>query len=92
MISVENTLEPVLKTPFPNEDRYWKCPKTGLVVPKREHENIEWRRNLLCQAENDPLMQADLMAACKESRLFWINGFCWTYHQFDVDPETGERI
>jgi len=84
-------LKPSLPEPFPNVPRYWKDAKTGLLIPKFELENIEWRDNLLKEAESDLILQRDLLAACKESLLFWINTFCWTYHQFDVDPETGER-
>jgi len=89
---ITDTLKPQLATPFPDVPRYWKCPKTGIIVPKFEHENIEWRGNLLRRAENDTVLQNDLLAACKESLLFWINAFAWTYHQFDVDPKTGKRI
>ena len=85
-------IKPKLKEPFPNMPRYWECPKTGLLVPKREQENIEWREKLLREAENDTILQADLLAACKESLLYWINAFGWTYHQFDVDSVTGQRI
>jgi len=87
-----DTLEPKLKSPFPCVERFWKDPKTGIMVPKFEQENIDWRINLLRRAENDIVLQNDLLAACKESLLFWVNVFVWTYHQFDVDVETGERI
>jgi len=90
--AVIDSMKPVLTTPFPSERRYWTCPKTGLVVPKHVDENIEWRGNLLKNAENDPILQRDLMAASNESLLFWINAFAWTTHQFDTDPETGERM
>lgn len=92
MILIEDTARPVLKEPFPNIQRYWKDPTTGLIVPKYEQENIEWRRNLLRNAEQDTYLQNDLIAASKESLLFWLNAFAWTYHQFDVDPFTGHRI
>lgn len=29
--------------------------------------------------------------ACRESKLYWLNMFCWTFHQWDVDPRTGKR-
>ncbi len=87
-----DSLRPALKSPFPGNVQYWTDPKTGLVVPKREQENIEYRINLLRKAETDTVLQNDLMAACKESQLFWINTFCFTYHQFDVDITTGKRI
>jgi hypothetical protein len=86
------TLKPTLPEPFPNTPRYWKDPKTGLLVPKRVDENIEWRTNLLQKAEKDEGLQKDLIAASAESLLFWINAFCWTFHQFDVDPVTGKRV
>ncbi len=91
-LAVAEALKPVLKEPFPSGRKYWKCPKTGLVVPKRLDENLAWRRKLLADAEKDPILQRDLMAACAESQLFWINAFCFTYHQFDTDPTTGRRI
>ncbi len=85
-------LKPTLKTPFPRNNQYWKDPVTGLIVPKWEQENIEYRRRLLAEAEDDKILQTDLLAACGESFLYFINSFCWTSHQFDVDPDTGERI
>jgi len=84
-------LKPQLKEPFPDVSRYWICPKTGLLVPKYELENIEYRENLLKEAESDLILRQDLLTASKQSLLFWVNTFMWTYHQFDVDPETGER-
>lgn len=91
MILANDILRPTLRTPFPGESRFWKCPKTGLIVPKSVQENIEWRTKLLRRAENDPIFQRDLMSACKVSQLFWINTFAWTYRQFETNLETGER-
>lgn len=85
-------LKPSLSSPFPSNERYWTCPITGLVVPKQEKENIEWRARLLEAAENDEQLQKDLLAACSQSLLFFINAFGWTYHQHDVDAQTGKRI
>ncbi len=92
MIVAEESLKPKLSEPFPNVPRHWKDPKTGLVIPKDPIENLQWREKLLRSAENDPILQRDLLAACGESQIFWINAFSFTYHQFDVCPETGERI
>lgn len=36
-------------------------------------------------------MQADWLYACSQSVILWINTFCWTYHQWDVNPLTGQR-
>jgi hypothetical protein len=92
VLTVEETIRPTLPEPFPNMPDYWTDPITGLSIPKREQENIEWRRNLLQRAEKDIILQNDLRAASKESLLFWVNAFTWTYHQFDVDPFTGKRV
>ena len=83
---------PKLPTPFPSGRRYWTCPKTGLVVPKWKEENIAWREKLLQEAEHDYVMQQDLLAACAASKLFWVNTFVWTYHQFETDAGTGKQI
>jgi len=84
-------IQPKLVTPFPPPLDDWKCPKTGLIVPKEPRKNLEWRIDLLNKAEKDTGMQDDLLAACSESLLFWVNGFGVTYHQFDVDS-VGQRI
>jgi len=83
-------IKPVLPEPFPNMPRIWTCPITGFKVPKRKEENLVYRYKLLKRAQGDAGFQADLMAACRESFLFWLNAFVWTYHQFDVDE--GKRI
>jgi len=85
-------VKPVLAEPFPSGREFWKCPKTGLVVPKLERENLQWRASLLKEAETDEGLQKDLMAASASSLIFWVNAFVMTYHQFDVDPQTGRRI
>lgn len=91
MLTIEQQIKPTLSEPFPNIPRYWKDPKTGIVVPKIQQENVEWRGNLLQRAEKDIVLQNDLLAASKESLLFWVNAFAWTFHQFDVNEE-GKRI
>jgi len=85
-----NDIRPELPTPFPSMPEIWVCPKTGFRVPKLLNANLDYRAKLLARAENDPGMQDDLMWACSESFLFWINAFTWTYHQFDV--AVGQRI
>ena len=54
-------LKPALKEPFPDVPRYYKDPETGLMVPKFEIENVEWRGNLLKEAENDFILRRDLL-------------------------------
>jgi len=91
MIVVEESIRPRLKEPFPDVPELWQCPKTGLLVPKDPIKNIQYRADLLKHADNDIIMQEDLLAACTQSFLYWINTFVMTFHQFDVD-ETGKRI
>ncbi len=83
-------LKPSLSTPFPNMPRFYKDPKSGVLIPKREAENIEWRQQTIADAEDDPEYQSDLMSMCKDSLVLWVNLFSWTYHQMDV--EDGERV
>ncbi|GAG94539.1 unnamed protein product, partial [marine sediment metagenome] len=92
MITETETLKPQLSEPFPDIPEIWVCPKTELRIPKDPVKNILWREKLLRKAEDDPIFQRDLIAASAESLTFWVNTFVWTYHQFDVNPETGERI
>lgn len=91
MVNIATT-EPQLKTPFPSMPDIWRCPKTGIEIPKLLEPNIKWRGDLLRKAEHDIIMQRDLLAASRESQIFWVNAFAWTTHQWDVDPKTGKRI
>lgn len=85
------TTKPELTIPFPDFPEFWHCPKTGLIVPKQDATNRLYRENILTEAENNLIMQKDLLAASKESFLYWLNTFVWTYHQFDVDPKTHKK-
>jgi hypothetical protein len=53
-------------------------------------QNLEYRRKITAAAEGDEVLQQDLMKACSESLLYWINTFSWTFHQMDVAG--GDRI
>ncbi|KKN55884.1 hypothetical protein LCGC14_0577750 [marine sediment metagenome] len=91
MTAVIDSLKPSLSTPFPNVQEFWECTRTGLVVPKEILPNLNYRAKILHEAEYDKGMQEDLMTACSESLLYWVNTFCFTYHQFDVEGDTGKR-
>ena len=83
---------PQLSEPFPDIPEVWVDKVTGIKVPKKDvNRHLEWRRQMLQAAEKDPGMQAELLAACKESILLWINAFVWTYHQFETKGGTGRR-
>lgn len=85
----QNTIiKPLLPSPFPNEPEIWVCSKTGLRVPTGEDQNMEYRKDLLKRAERDPVLQRDLLAACKESRLFWTFAFAFTLWEIEVSAKT----
>jgi hypothetical protein len=58
----------------------------------RETENAAYRERLLHKAAHDSVMQKDLLAACKESVLFFVNSFCWTLWEFEVDQTTHRYV
>ena len=78
------TTAPRLKAPFPAIDPFWTCSKTGLIVPKGIEANLRYRENLLRKAEYDIGLQEELMRACRDSILYFVNTFVWTFKQFDV--------
>ncbi len=84
--------EPKLPEPFPNVPEWWTEPITGIEIPKDPTRNLQWRQELLEEADNDPAFQQYLFSCCEKSILFWMNAFVWTYRQFIVDEETHEVI
>ena len=78
---------PKLKTPFPNIEPFWTCPITGLVVPKDIEANLRYREQLLRKAEYSISLQEELMKACHDSILYFVNVFVFTFKQFDVFPD-----
>lgn len=48
-------------------------------IPKRFEANLEWRRDILRDAEQDHVKRAMYWDACKKDPLFWVNAFVWTY-------------
>ncbi len=85
------SMEPSLPEPFPAQVDTWQCPRTGLVIPKTLLENLNYRERIIDQAENDPALQSDLMALCRDSVHYYINTFCWTFKQFDVVDGTKQE-
>lgn len=58
---------------------------TGLVVPKNPDRNLEYRADILAQAENDPEMQRALYTACSQSLLYFVNVFGFTLRVFEIE-------
>jgi hypothetical protein len=83
--------QPVLDTPFPPRPELWTCPITGLVVPKDPQANLEWRANLLREAEEDEELQQALYTACSQSLLFWVNAFAFTFRVQEADEAGRQR-
>lgn len=86
-----HAVKPVLEENFPNFPKIWKCPETGLRVPKEPDKNLAWRIELLAKADRDEGLQRDLLAACKASILFHMNAFCFTYRQKQYGADGRER-
>lgn len=84
MVITNLTTAPKLKEPFPDIEPMWTCAKTGLIVPKGIGANLRYRENLLRKAEHDIGLQEELMKACHDSILYFVNTFVWTFKQFDV--------
>ncbi len=70
---------PKLKTPFPNIEPFWTCPITGLVVPKDIEANLRYREQLLRKAEYSISLQEELMKACHDSILYFVNVIVFTF-------------
>lgn len=83
-------VKPELPSPFPARPELWRCPVTGLLVPKDPVKNLEWRANLLREAEGDEDLQQELYTACSQSLLFWVNAFAFTFRIQETD-EAGKR-
>lgn len=92
MIGEGFNIKPTLSSPFPSGRKIWRCPKTGLIVPMEVEKNLKYREIILRKAENDTAMQADLLAASKESLLWWVNTFCWTKWEWEFDPTLNQIV
>lgn len=89
MSANEFAIQPELEQGFPNFPRTWTCPVSGIVVPKRVEENLQWRARLLKAAEKDAGLREALYTASSQSMLFWINAFVWTYRIFESTGNDG---
>jgi len=67
--------------------REWKCPVTGLVIPKDPEANLAWRAKVLEMAAEDTDLQQDLYTACSQSLLFFVNFAVFTLRVFQTDEE-----
>lgn len=67
----------------------WVDPITGILVPKEPNANLQWRVQLLTEAEKNVELQTDLYTAASQSVLFFINAFCFTLRVFEpgIDGE-----
>ena len=63
---------------------HWKCPITGLVIPKRVPQNLQWRAKMLAMAEKDIGLRTDLYTASSKSLLFFTNAFAFTLRIFEA--------
>jgi hypothetical protein len=59
--------------------------------PETLGAHLEWRREIVEMGRADPHMAAELVAACTQSPLFFINAFVWTFRQKKVG-EDGKEV
>ncbi len=85
-------VEPELDAAFPKVINLWECPITGMKVPKNGDANLQWRAQLLEDAEKDIDLQQDLYTACSQSSLFFINAFCFTLRVFEPKADDSGAI
>lgn len=69
----------------------WKCSVTGLIVPMGILENLQYRQNLLQEAQEDSLFRNEIYTAASQSLVWWINTFVWTLRTKIVDEEGNTR-
>lgn len=61
----------------------WECPITGLVLPKDPLKNLLWRQKIMGMAESDDFLREQLITACSQSILFFVNAFVFTLRVFE---------
>jgi len=69
----------------------WTCPITGLVVPMRHLENLQYRQQIIEEAEHDELFRNQIYTAASKSLIWWINTFVWTLRTKIVEPDGTTR-
>ena len=91
MIGSGYSKRPKLYEPFPEDLPIWECPENGMQIPNTVIANRKYRERLIKRAENDTIMQNDMLAASAQNPILWIDTFVWTYHQFDIDEDGKSR-
>lgn len=69
----------------------YRCPRTGLIVPKDPVKNLAWRKKVLSSCETSFAMREHVYAACSKSCIYWINLFGWTHRPKAIDS-TGKEV
>jgi hypothetical protein len=83
---------PAPSFPLQYPDGLWTCPVTDACpVPKTIAANLEYRDRLLSKAQSDTQLQADLIAVCTKSPLYWMNTFAWAYRPKMICADGIER-
>lgn len=68
-------------------DDQWRWPNEDLVIECNPARNIEQRIRLLTQAEDNPVVQADIMRACQDCPEFFFGMFLWTEVVHEHGPD-----
>jgi len=70
----------------------YECGDLGdLEVPKDRIANLDYRRRIIERCEEDQSEREVVRYACRQSCLWWINTFAWTYLQLHIQ-ESGRMV
>ena len=69
----------------------WRCPITGVEVPKHYEANLRFRSEVMRDAVQSLAMQDQLRLLCSQSILLWLNLFGWTYRQNIIADDGVQR-
>lgn len=61
----------------------WMDPATGCVIFKDPEENLTRRAKLWEECANNPVLQAGTWKLCRDSFLYWVNNFGYTFVQVE---------
>lgn len=57
-------------------------------VPRTRVENLKFRRFVLAKCRTDLAMRRDVLSACSQDFLFWVNTFVWQFNPNSTGPHS----
>lgn len=65
----------------------YKCPITGVVIPKALDKNLEWRRDTIQRMSEDHGFAQTVAEACRASLILTTNLLFWTFRTKTIQPD-----